>query len=131
MAQFFKRDLPLIVYFLMFVLFFSLNRHHMDAGNCDSRFQQRGPPLIPDHPELDPGPLVGAILLRRFLKSLVLQASSPHHTPASSPAGPCPPGVQSQGQMNVFCTFKFKNGMDVVLTFTSLFLFCFDDPVLV
>lgn len=100
--------LALKICFHMFVLFLYLNRHHMDAGNRDSRFQQGGPPLIPDGPELDPGSLVGAILLRGFLKSLVLQASCPHHTPASSPAGPRPPGFQSQGQVNVSTLINSK-----------------------
>lgn len=43
-----------------------LNRHHMDAGNCDSYMQQRRPTLVSNRPKLDSGSVVGALLFCHF-----------------------------------------------------------------
>lgn len=74
-------------------------RHDLDAANRDPYFEQRRPPLVPDCPKLGPSPLAGAALLSSIPEDLTHHASTHHHAPALSPAGPCPPGLQNQGQV--------------------------------
>lgn len=85
----------------------SLNRHHVDAGNCEPHIQQRRPTLVPNCPKLGSGPLAGATLFCWGPEHLVHHTSSYHHTPASSPAGPHPAGLQCQGQI-----YTFDNSLD-------------------
>lgn len=80
----------------------SLNRHLVDAGNCESYNEQRRPTLVPNCPKLGTSSLAGALLFCWGPGSLLDDISSHHHTPASSPAGPHSPTLQSQGQIYPF-----------------------------
>lgn len=70
----------------------------MDAGTRQSCFEQRRFSLVPHCPKLGPGAVAGAALLSFSPEELVRHTSGHHHTPAFSPAGPCPPGHQNQGR---------------------------------
>lgn len=71
----------------------------MDAGTRQSCFEQRWPSLVPHCPKLGPGSVAGAALLSFSPEEPVRHTSGHHHTLAFSPAGPCPPGLQNQGQV--------------------------------
>lgn len=74
-------------------------RNYLDAGTGLSCFEPRWPSLVPHCPKLGTGTVAGAALLSFFSEELVGRTSGHHHTLAFSPAGPCTPRLQNQGQV--------------------------------
>lgn len=111
------------VSFQMFL--YCLKRHHMDAGNSDSNIKQRRPTLVTNCPKLGSGSLAGATLLCCSTGDLVHHTTSHHHTPALSPAGSDPPGLQSQGEICIFYScllFVSQYGSQYSITILTLLL---------
>lgn len=101
-----------------------VNRHHMDAGNCEPHIQQRRPTLVANCPKLDSSSLAGATLFCCDLENLIHHTSSYYHTLASSPAGPHPAGLQTQGQIYTFNNSRVGDHTVVLLFKCQLLCMC-------